>query len=400
MSFNLFTSLTDIAPHEQDLTRLRYQLHCNPELAFCENETSDLVADRLQDYGFEVHRNIAKTGLVGTLTVGEGSRSIGIRADLDALPINEANTFAHVSRNPGKMHACGHDGHTAMLLGAAKHLAQTRRFNGTVNLIFQPAEERGFDSGAKQMVAEGLFERFPCDAVFALHNHPGKPAGTFMFRSGAFMAAGDRVYIKIVGQGGHAARPHLAHDPIVAASSIVMGLQTIISRNIDPTKAAVITVGKFAGGDAPNVIPGQVELSLSVRSFDPEVRALLKKRIIALVNSQAKSFEVDATIDYVEGYPVVSNTDAETRFAIEVARELVGSDAVNDNMEMLMGSEDFAYMLQVRPGCFLRIGNGPADNGRGLHSPNYDFNDQNLTVGAAFWSRLVERYLDPDRSTT
>ncbi|SFA76026.1 hippurate hydrolase [Collimonas sp. OK607] len=397
MPLKIFTTLTDIAPHEPDLTRLRYQLHCNPELAFCENETSDLVADQLRAYGYQVHRNIAKTGLVGTLTAGEGRRTIGIRADLDALPITEANTFAHVSRNLGKMHACGHDGHTTMLLGAAKHLAQTRRFSGTVNLIFQPAEERGFDSGAKQMVAEGLFERFPCDAVFALHNHPGKPAGTFMFRSGAFMAAGDRVYIKIVGQGGHAARPHLAHDPIVAASSIVMGLQTIISRNVDPTKSAVITVGKFAGGDAPNVIPGQVELSLSVRSFDPDVRAMLKNRIIALVNSQAKSFEVDAVIDYMEGYPVVSNTDEETRFAIEVARELVGSDAVNDNMEMLMGSEDFAYMLQARPGCFLRIGNGLADQGRGLHSPNYDFNDQNLTVGAAFWSRLVERYLDPDR---
>ncbi|EHP41641.1 amidohydrolase [Cupriavidus basilensis OR16] len=400
MPFKLFTSLTDMAPHEPDLARLRYQLHCNPELAFSENETSDLVAERLQAYGFQVHRHIAKTGLVGTLTVGNGRRTIGIRADLDALPIHEANTFAHASRNPGKMHACGHDGHTAMLLGAAKHLAQTRRFDGTVNLIFQPAEERGFDSGAKLMVAEGLFERFPCDAVFALHNHPGKPAGTFMFRSGAFMAAGDRVYIKIVGQGGHAARPHLAHDPIVAASSIVMGLQTIIARNVDPTKAAVITVGKIAGGEAPNVIPGQVELSLSVRSFDPAVRALLKDRIVALVNAQAKSFEVDAIIDYVEGYPVVSNTDEETRFAIEVARELVGSDAVNDNMEMLMGSEDFAYMLQARPGCFLRIGNGPADHGRGLHSPHYDFNNQNLTVGAAFWSRLVERYLDPDRSTT
>lgn len=400
MPFKLFTSLTDMAPHEPDLTRLRHQLHCNPELAFSENETSDLVAEQLQAYGYQVHRQIAKTGLVGTLTVGDGRRAIGIRADLDALPIHEANTFAHVSRNPGKMHACGHDGHTAMLLGAAKHLAQTRRFDGTVNLIFQPAEERGFDSGAKLMVAEGLFERFPCDAVFALHNHPGKPAGTFMFRSGAFMAAGDRVYIKIVGQGGHAARPHLAHDPIVAASSIVMGLQTIIARNVDPTKAAVITVGKIAGGEAPNVIPGQVELSLSVRSFDPAIRALLKDRIVALVNAQAKSFEVDAIIDYVEGYPVVCNTNEETRFAIEVARELVGSDAVNDNMEMLMGSEDFAYMLQARPGCFLRIGNGSADNGRGLHSPHYDFNNQNLTVGAAFWSRLVERYLDPDRSTT
>lgn len=395
-----FTSLTDLVPQEADLAHLRHELHRNPELAFAENETSDLVAEQLQAYGYQVHRGIAKTGVVGTLTVGEGGRSIGIRADFDALPICEANTFAYASKNPGKMHACGHDGHTAMLLGAARHLAQTRRFNGTVNLIFQPAEERGFDSGAKQMIAEGLFERFPCDAVFALHNHPGRPAGTFMFRSGAFMAAGDRVLIKLVGQGGHAARPHLAHDPIVAAASIVMGLQTIVSRNIDPTKAAVITVGKFTGGDAPNVIPDQVELRLSVRSFSPEVRVLLKERIIALVTSQARSFEVEAVIDYVEGYPVVSNTDEETRFAIEVARELVGPDAVDDNMDMLMGSEDFAYMLQARLGCFLRIGNGPADQGRALHSPHYDFNNQNLSVGAAYWSRLVERYLDPGRLTT
>jgi hippurate hydrolase len=396
MPFKPFSSLIDLAPQEADLARLRYQLHSNPELAFSENETSDLVADQLRAYGYQVHRDIAKTGVVGTLSVGEGCRTIGIRADIDALPICEANTFPYASKNPGKMHACGHDGHTAMLLGAARHLAQTRRFNGTVNLIFQPAEERGFDSGAKQMIAEGLFERFPCDAVFALHNHPGASVGTFMFRSGAFMAAGDRVLIKIVGQGGHAARPHLANDPVVAAASIVMALQTVVARNVDPMKAAVVTVGKIAGGDAPNVIPGEVELKLSVRSFDPEVRALLKARIIALVHAQAKSFEVDATIDYIEGYPVVRNTEKETRFAIEVAKELVGHDAVNDNMDMLMGSEDFAYMLQARPGCFLRIGNGPADNGRSLHSPQYDFDNGNLTVGAAFWSRLVERYLDSD----
>ncbi|CAB3638556.1 Hippurate hydrolase [Paraburkholderia sediminicola] len=397
MPFKPFTSLIDLVPHEADLARLRYQLHSHPELAFSENQTSDLVAAHLRDYGYEVHRGIAETGVVGTLSIGDGCRTIGIRADLDALPICEANTFAHASKHPGRMHACGHDGHTAMLLGAAKQLAQNRCFNGTVNLIFQPAEERGFDSGAKQMIAEGLFERFPCDAVFAMHNHPGKPAGTFMFRSGAFMAAGDRVFIKIVGQGGHAARPHLAHDPVVAASSIVMALQTVVARNVDPTKSAVVTVGKIAGGDAPNVIPGQVELSLSVRSFDPEVRDLLKDRIIALVHAQAKSFDVDATIDYVEGYPVVRNSDEETRFAVEVARELVGRDAVNDSMDMLMGSEDFAYMLQERPGCFLRIGNGPADQGRTLHSPNYDFNNENLAVGAAFWSRLAERYLNLDR---
>lgn len=387
------SAIADLQPLAGDLQQLRYTLHCCPELAFEEAQTAEIVAARLADDGYSVKTGIAGTGVVGTLRLGTGPRSVGIRADMDALPIDERNTFGHRSRFPGRMHACGHDGHTAMLLGAARHLAQRKRFDGTLHLIFQPAEERGFDSGAKRMVEEGLFSRFPCDAVFALHNHPGAPAGTFMFRKGNFMAAGDRVYIKIVGKGGHAARPHLANDPIVAASSIVMGLQTIVSRNVDPSQPAVVTVGKFAGGTAPNVIPGEVELSISVRSFDAGVRQMLKERITRLVHAQAESFGATAVIDYREGYPVVRNTDAETALAIEVAKELVGDDRVTEQMAPLMGSEDFAYMLQERPGTFLRIGNGPTEGGKTLHSATYDFNDENLVVGAAFWARLVERYL-------
>lgn len=389
------SSLAELTPLEDNLIALRHALHQHPELAFAEQDTARFVAERLQDYGYTVHTGIAGTGVVGTLKVGQGTRSIGLRADLDALPIHEANSFAYVSQIEGRMHACGHDGHTTMLLGAARHLAATRRFDGTLNLIFQPAEERGFDSGAKRMIEEGLFERFPCDAVFGMHNHPGQPTGRLMFRTGDFMAAGDRVFIKIVGTGGHAARPHQTRDPVVAAAHIVIALQTVVSRNIDPSQSSVVTVGRIAGGHANNVIPNEVELGLSVRSFDPAVRALIKSRIIELVEGQAASFGVRAEINYVEGYPVVHNHATQTALAIEVAKELVGEENVLEQMDALMGSEDFAYMLQARPGCFLRIGNGPTEGGRTLHSPTYDFNDRNLVVGAAYWSRLVERFLAP-----
>jgi hippurate hydrolase len=280
-----------------------------------------------------------------------------------------------------------------MLLGAARHLAQTRRFDGTLHVIFQPAEERGFDSGAKRMIAEGLFDRFPCDAVFAMHNHPGRPVGQLLFRAGEFMAAGDRVFITLKGVGGHAARPHQAKDPVVAAAGVIMALQTVVSRNIDPSQTAVVTIGKVQGGQALNVIPNQVELGLSVRSFDPKVRALLKERIMALTQLQAESFGVTAEINYIAGYPVVKNALAETAFAIEVGKELVGAENVDEEMDRLTGSEDFAYMLEVCPGALVRIGNGPASAGSMLHNPSYDFNDNNLVVGAAFWSRLVERFL-------
>src|SRR5262245_41102976 len=269
----------DTEGSRDELTSLRRHIHRNPEMSHKEFETSKLVADKLREWGYAVTQHVGGTGVVGTLKVGTGTRSVGIRADMDALPIMEETGLPYASRNTGVMHACGHDGHTTMLLGAARHLAATKNFSGTVHLIFQPAEENGIDCGAKRMLADGLFERFPCDIIYGMHNHPGKAARTFHFRSGPFMSASDRVTITVKGVGGHAARPHHAIDPIVAASSIVMALQTVVARNIDPTKVAVVTVGSIHGGKAMNVIADDVQLGLSVRSFDAEVRAILQKRI-------------------------------------------------------------------------------------------------------------------------
>jgi hippurate hydrolase len=331
---------------------------------------------------------------VGTLKIGDGPRSIAIRADMDALPIVEQTGLTYASTVHGKMHACGHDGHTTMLLGAAQHLARTRRFSGTVHLYFQPAEESGIDSGAKKMIEDGLFERFPCDAVFGMHNHPGAAPGVFLFRKGPFMSAGDKATITVHGVGGHAARPHRTVDPLVVAASIVMALQTIVARNVNPLEPAVVTVGTSHAGTANNVIASTAKLELSIRSFSVEVRELLRRRITDLVVAQAASYGATASVEYKDGYPVVVNSDAETDFAIAVARELVGADMVVPQTELLMGSEDFAFMLQHRPGTFLRIGNGAGEDACMVHNPNYDFNDLNLPIGAAFWSRLVERFLN------
>lgn len=391
---NRFAKVADLMPVADGLRQIRHQIHHHPELAYEEIETGALVAHNLEAWGWHVTRGVGLTGVVGTLKVGDGTRSIGIRADMDALPIIEQTGLPYASGNHGKMHACGHDGHTTMLLGAAQHLAATRRFSGTVQLYFQPAEERGIDSGAKKMIDDGLFERFPCDAVFAIHNHPGVEPGVFLFRKGPFMSASDKVFITIEGVGGHAARPHLAIDPVVVGASIVMTLQTVVARNVDPIQPAVVTVGSMHGGTAPNAIASSVRLELSVRSFSPDVRAQLKRRIIELVQTQAASFGAAAHIEYIDGYPVVVNTEAETDFAAEVARELVGEDAVIPHADILMGSEDFAFMLQERPGTLLRIGNGAGKDAHMLHNPHYDFNDNNLPVGAAFWTRLVERYLN------
>ena len=387
------TEITDLEPAAAALREIRHHIHHHPELAYEEVATAALVAEKLEAWGWQVTRGVGKTGVVGTLKAGDGTRSIGLRADMDALPITEQTGLPYASGTHGKMHACGHDGHTTMLLGAAQHLAKTRRFSGTVHLYFQPAEESGIDSGAKKMIEDGLFERFPCDAVFGVHNHPGAEPGKFLFRKGAFMAAGDKATITIEGVGGHAARPHLTVDPIVIASSIVMALQTIVARNVNPSQPAVVTVGTMHSGVANNVIPSSAKLELSVRSFSPEVRALLKQRITELAESQAASYGGKAHVEYVEGYPVVVNTDAETEFAIEVARELVGAENVEPNADILMGSEDFAFMLEQRPGSFLRLGNGVGEDGCMVHNPHYDFNDRNLPVGAAYWARLVERYL-------
>jgi hippurate hydrolase len=299
--------------------------------------------------------------------------------------------LAYASRHHGKMHACGHDGHTATLLAAARHIAQTRRFSGTANLIFQPAEEG--DGGARRMIEDGLFERFPCDAVYALHNAPGQPVGTLAFRSGPTLASADRVIIVLKGRGGHAAMPHFSADPIVAGSSIVMALQSIVARNVDPLQSAVVTVGMFQAGTVNNVIPGNARLELSVRALDREVRKLLRQRIQDIATAHAAGLGCVAEVDYQEGYPVLVNTDAETAFAAQVATELLGRDKVLLDRPAVMGSEDFAFMLEQRPGCYLFLGNGDGAGSCMVHNPGYDFNDAAMETGAAFWSLLVERFL-------
>jgi hippurate hydrolase len=380
----------DLEPDREELATLRHRIHQHPELSHKEVETAKLVAEKLKSWGYEVAEGVGGTGVVGRLKVGSGTRRIGIRADMDALPIVEETGLPYASANAGVMHACGHDGHTTILLGAAKRIAARKNFSGTVNLIFQPAEEAGIDCGAKRMLKDGLFERFPCDAIFGLHNHPGKREKTFHFRAGPMMSASDRVTITVKGRGGHAARPHMTVDPIVAVSSIVMALQTIVARNVDPTKVAVVTVGTINGGKAMNVIANEATIGLSVRSFDADVRELLKRRITELAQSQAASYGATAEIDYGWGHPVLVNTEAETAFAREVAVELVGEDSVAE-IDLVTGSEDFAFMLERVPGSFVRLGNGDTPF---VHTSRYDFNDENLTIGAAYWTRLVERYLE------
>lgn len=390
MNNKSFCTIADVADLIPGLREVRQHLHQNPELSNEESDTAALVAEKLQSLGFKVTSGVGGHGVIGSMTLGTGKRSIGIRADMDALPITELTGVSYASQSPGKMHACGHDGHTAMLLGAAEQLARSKNFSGTVNLIFQPAEEIGFNSGAERMLAEQLFERFPCDAVYGLHNHPGYPVGKMMFRSGPFMAACDTVNITIHGKGGHAARPHMTVDPILVASSLVVALQSIISRNIDPNETAVVTIGSLHSGHAANVIPETARLEMSVRSFDSGVRKILEDRIRTLVSNHAAGYGARAEIEYVPGYPVLVNHDKETAFALEVAKELVGEENVVENLAPISGSEDFAYFLQQKPGCFLRLGNGDSAV---LHNPAYNFNDESLNFGAAYWARLAERYL-------
>jgi hippurate hydrolase len=376
-----------------EFVQLRRDIHRHPELAFEEHRTAELVATKLEGWGYVVHRGLGGTGVVGTLTRGASQRRLGLRADMDALPIQEATGAEWASSKPGLMHACGHDGHTAMLLAAAKAIANDATFDGTLNLIFQPAEEGG--GGAVRMMADGLFEQHPCDAVFAMHNMPGVPQGHFVFRDGAAMASSDYVTIRVHGTGGHGAMPHRAADPLVAASSIVMALQTIVARNVDPLHTAVVTVGAMHAGQANNVIPALATLELSVRALDPDVRRLLEKRIKALVAAQAESFGVTADIDWRPGYCVLVNTEAETNFARQVALDLVGAEQVTLHGPALTGSEDFAFMLEKIPGSYLLIGNGDGDSAGAcmVHNPGYDFNDDNIATGAAYWVALVERYL-------
>ncbi len=379
-----------------EFVSLRRDIHRHPELAFEEHRTSALVADKLEGWGYTVHRGLGGTGVVGTLQRGRGTRRLGLRADMDALPINEASGAEWRSQHPGLMHACGHDGHTAMLLAAARHLAEAGRFDGTLNLIFQPAEEGG--GGALRMMADGLFDAHPCDAIFAMHNMPGIPQGRLVLREGAAMASSDYATITLTGIGGHGALPQHTADPVVAAASLVMALQTVVSRNVDPLQAAVVTVGALNAGRANNVIPATATLELSVRALDREVRALLERRIKALVQAQAESFGVQAKVDWRAGYAVLVNTPAETAFAREVALELLGPERVTLHGPPLTGSEDFAFMLERVPGSYLFIGNGDAPGNCMVHHPGYDFNDDNIAIGSAFWVKLAERFLSAEGS--
>ncbi|WP_294375748.1 MULTISPECIES: M20 aminoacylase family protein [unclassified Pseudacidovorax] len=381
------------------MVALRQRIHAHPELAYEEHATSDLVAERLAAWGYEVHRGLAGTGVVGTLRKGQGTRRLGLRADMDALPIQETTGLPYASQVAGKMHACGHDGHTSILLAAARVIAQQADFDGTLHLVFQPAEE-GL-GGGRRMVEEGLFERFPCDAIFALHNMPGFPAGKLGFREGPFMASSDTVHVTVSGRGGHGSAPHLATDPVVAAAHIVVALQTIVSRNVDPREMAVVSVGAIHGGDAPNVIPGTVTMRLTVRAYRPEIRAMLRERITALVQSQAATLGVQAEVDYHWRYPALVNDVASTRFARQVAADWLGEDGLLHDLAPLTGSEDFSFMLEHCPGSYLIVGNGVGEHhhtgGCMVHNPGYDFNDAILPIAASYWVELVRRFLAPQR---
>jgi hippurate hydrolase len=388
----LAPALDEIRAHEAEMVAIRRQIHANPELAFEENATADLVAERLARWGYEVHRGLGITGVVGTLKVGTSARRIGLRADMDALPIKETSGKPWASQVLGKMHACGHDGHTAMLLAAARHLAATRNFDGTLHVIFQPAEEG--KGGAKKMLDDGFAELFPCEAVFGMHNMPGQPLGKFAAVPGYALASSDMAVIKVRGVGGHGALPHYATDPVVAASSMVMALQTIVSRNVPPLQMGVVTVGAFLAGEAPNVIPGVAELRLTIRAFRPEVRDLLERRIGEIAHGQAATFGCTAEVQYTRGYPMLYNHPKETEFCRRVLTDWLGPEGLLHEAEPVTGSEDFAFFLEKLPGCYVFIGNGEGDNGGCMvHNPAYDFNDAALSTGASYWVKLTEAYL-------
>lgn len=382
-----------LAQHAAALRAIRHDLHAHPELGLEEWRTSEVVAGELSRLGFQVTRGLASTGVVGTLANGHGRKSIGLRADMDALPIQEATGLVYQSRTAGRMHACGHDGHTAVLLGTARYLAETRNFDGTVHLIFQPAEENF--GGARHMIDEGLFKRFPCDAVFAFHNIPGFATGQFAVKPGTIMAAVDVARAVISGRGGHGAIPHETVDPVVAGAAVVTALQTVVSRNVDPAEAAVVTVGIFNAGTASTIIPESATLEISVRSCSEAVRRKLASRVPQIITGVAEAHGAAAKVDYEFGYPATVNSPKETELACAVAAELGGPHPPVDMAAAMMISEDFAYMLEVTPGCYFMLGNGDAQRQPALHSPEYDFNDALLTTGPAMFGRLVERFLAP-----
>ncbi|RFO97377.1 amidohydrolase [Rhodoferax lacus] len=383
-----------------EIAAIRRDLHAHPELCFQEQRTADVVAAKLTEWGIPIHRGLGTTGVVGILKAGTSDKAIGLRADMDALPMQEFNTFAHASVHPGKMHACGHDGHTAMLLAAAKHMATERNFDGTVYLIFQPAEEGG--GGAREMIKEGLFEQFPMQAVFGLHNWPGAAVGQFAVSAGPVMASSNEFKITIHGKGGHAAMPHFAQDPVAVAASMVQAFQNIISRNVKPIDAGVISVTMIHAGEATNVIPDSCELQGTVRTFSIPVLDLIEQRMRVVAEHTAAAFGLTCTFEFVRNYPPTINTAFEADFARGVMAELVGPERVSAQ-EPTMGAEDFSYMLLEKPGCYVFLGNGDGahrEMGHGggpcmLHNPSYDFNDDLIPLGASYWVRLAERWLKP-----
>ena len=388
-----------IAAFHDDLVAWRRDFHAHPELGFEEHRTSAIVAEKLESWGIEVERGLAGTGLVGTLRAGSGNRAIGLRADMDALPMTEANRFAHASTTPGKMHGCGHDGHTTMLLGAARYLAETKNFDGTVRFIFQPAEEGG--GGAKVMLDEGLFERHPVDTVYGIHNDPTLAFGQGSVVAGPIQAASDRFHIDLTGKGGHAARPHLAVDPVVVGSHIVLALQAIASRRVDPLDSVVLSLTQFHAGEADNVIPHTARLSGTVRTLNPAVQDQVEALMQTIVTSTAAAHGAVAELHYERRYPPVVNHAEEADRAAAALAQVVGAEGVIRNRRPSMGGEDFAFLLLARPGCFLKLGQAAeSQGGTPLHHPNYDFNDDLLPVGASFFAALVEQELAPIARTT
>jgi hippurate hydrolase len=379
-----------IAAFHDEMTAWRRDIHAHPETAFEEFRTADYVAKKLQEFGITIDRGLAGTGVVGTIKRGDGP-AIGLRADMDALHIHEANGFAHKSQNNGKMHACGHDGHTTMLLGAARYLAETGRFRGTVHLIFQPAEEN--DGGGRKMIEDGLFKKFPVEQVFGMHNWPGTAAGKFAVRAGPMMAAYDAFEITVTGKGGHAAMPHTGIDPVVTAAQIVTSLQTIASRNTHPVDSVVVSITQIHAGDTWNVIPESVVLRGTTRSFKPAVRDAIEAQMKRIAEGIAAAHGASIAFRYERRYPPTINHEAPTEIAAAAAIDVVGAANVDRNPTPTMGAEDFAFMLEQKPGCYIFIGNGDSDGGRVLHSPHYDFNDEILPIGASYWSRLVEMVL-------
>ena len=379
-----------VADLHGEITAWRRDLHAHPELLYDVHRTAASVADKLKGFGCDdVVAGIGRTGVVGIIRGRKpGAKVIGLRADMDALPLEEETGLPYKSTVPGKMHACGHDGHTAMLLGAAKYLAETRNFAGTAVLIFQPAEEGG--AGGLAMVKDGLFTRFGIEEVYGMHNYPGLPVGTFGMRPGAMMAAADHIEIVIEGVGGHAARPHLAVDTILVGAQIINQLQSVVARNVDPLEAAVVSICMFQAGHTDNVIPQHARLRGTARSLTPEVRALLQKRVQEVVEGTARLYGAKAEVKYSIGYPVVVNDEDRTSFAASVAREIAGNDKVDADFPPMMGAEDFAYLLQERPGAFIFVGNGDS---AGLHHPAYDFNDEVIPIGTSYWVRLTETAL-------